>query len=331
MTAAAQFRVESPGSIIAAVPAVLGYVPEESLVLVTVTGNRLGVMMRVDLDAIESEPSLRDPMDQMATSAARNSATAVFGVIVTAGPARTESHLRIMAALDEAMENHGVTLISCFTVDKIARGGRWYCTDGCGHSGQVDDPESSALKMAAMAAGRRQYSTRAELVASVSPSSVIEMEGYTVVDTLPLRDRAGMALDYVLTDQDDLRPLDMATMGVLLADPGVRDIMFALTLTRRAERAEALWHTLSRRLPAPYRVTALVMLAFSAYCRSDGPLAGIALEAALEVDASHRMAGMLDTALQSGMSPAMVRSLAKTGFKIAADAGVRMPEEVPAS
>ena len=46
-----------------------------------------------------------------------------------------------------------------------------------------------------------------------------------------------------------------------------------------------------------------MLLAFSAYARGDGPLAGVSLDAALRCDPTHRMAGMLDTALQSGMRP----------------------------
>ena len=37
-------------------------------------------------------------------------------------------------------------------------------------------------------------------------------------------------------------------------------------------------------------VLALVLLAFSAYARGDGPLAGVSLEEALRCDATHRMA-----------------------------------------
>ena len=38
-----------------------------------------------------------------------------------------------------------------------------------------------------------------------------------------------------------------------------------------------------------------------AYLRGDGPLAAVALEAALAEDPAHRMAGLLDTALQGGV------------------------------
>ena len=70
---------------------------------------------------------------------------------------------------------------------------------------------------------------------------------------------------------------------------------------------------------------ALVQLAFSAYARGDGPLAGVSLEAALRCEPGHRMAGMLDTALQSGLRPQDIRKLADTGYRLADRLGGRLP------
>nr|HRD14459.1 DUF4192 domain-containing protein [Mycobacterium sp.] len=92
-----------------------------------------------------------------------------------------------------------------------------------------------------------------------------------------------------------------------------------------AGQAETLWALLARTLPEPWRLEALVLLAFSAYARGDGPLAGLSLEAALRCDPKHRMAGMLDTALQSGMRPEQIRELAGTGYRLARRLGVRLP------
>ena len=68
-----------------------------------------------------------------------------------------------------------------------------------------------------------------------------------------------------------------------------------------------------------------MLLAFSAYARGDGPLAGVSLEAALRSDEDHRMARMLDQALQSGMRPEQIRELADTGYRLAKRIGVRLP------
>ncbi|MBV8927734.1 MAG: DUF4192 family protein, partial [Mycobacteriaceae bacterium] len=59
--------------------------------------------------------------------------------------------------------------------------------------------------------------------------------------------------------------------------------------------------------------------------RGDGPLAGVALEAALRSDPGHRMTGMLDTALQSGVRPEQIRELAVTGYELADQLGVQLP------
>ena len=114
-------------------------------------------------------------------------------------------------------------------------------------------------------------------------------------------------------------------MACGLTDVAVRDTLYALAVGVDAAAAEALWSVLARCLPNPWRVEALVLLAFSAYARGDGPLAGISLEAALRSDPDHRMAGMLDTALQSGMRPEQIRELTGTGYRLAKRLGVRLP------
>jgi hypothetical protein len=86
-----------------------------------------------------------------------------------------------------------------------------------------------------------------------------------------------------------------------------------------------VWALLARTLPEPWRAEALVLLAFSAYARGDGPLAGVSLDAALRCAPEHRMAGMLDQALQSGMRPEQIRELGLTGYRLAKQLGVELP------
>ena len=118
---------------------------------------------------------------------------------------------------------------------------------------------------------------------------------------------------------------ELARLAWALTDLRVRDTLYALAVGENAGQAESLWAVLSRTLPEPWRVEALVLLAFSAYARGDGPLAGVSLEAALRCDPAHRMAGMLDTALQSGLRPEKIRDLAITGYRLADRLGVRLP------
>ena len=128
-----------------------------------------------------------------------------------------------------------------------------------------------------------------------------------------------------MADAAGLGDDELVRLAWALTDLRVRDTLYALAVGEDAGQAESLWAVLSRTLPEPWRVEALVLLAFSAYARGDGPLAGVSLEAALRGDSTHRMAGMLDTALQSGLRPEKIRDLAITGYRLADRLGVQLP------
>lgn len=134
-----------------------------------------------------------------------------------------------------------------------------------------------------------------------------------------------MAAATRMRDCSEIDDQEVASLACSLIDIEVRDTLYALAVGESAGEAEMLWATLARTLPDRWRIEPLVLLAFSAYARGDGPLAGLALEAALRIDPRHRMAGMLDTALQSGMRPEQIRQLAGTGYRLAKRHGVRLP------
>lgn len=106
-----------------------------------------------------------------------------------------------------------------------------------------------------------------------------------------------------------LSDTELADIGASLVDVRVRDALFTLADSHEASAAEMLWTELARVLPQPYRSEALCLVGFSAFSRGEGPLAGVALEEALADDPAHRMAGLLDCALQNGVRPEDIRNL----------------------
>ena len=336
-----EFCLNRPGSLIAALPAVLGFVPEKSLVLVALEDDRMGAVMRADLsDDLESN------LGRLAEIASTSGAETVVAVVVDADgalcPMCNDGHRRLCELLVSALEDNGVSLNAAYLVDRVAAGGTWRCMDGCGSSGTVEDPAASPLAVAAVLDGRRLYGRREDLHAVVAlthpdraaaltetisvHSAARRIEWQADPDGRARRDiEAAMTLaGRVLAGE---RPTDteIAEVASSLTDVAVRDTLYALAVGSEAAAAESLWAFLARTLPDPSRVEALVLLAFSAYARGDGPLAGISLEAALRADADHRMAGMLDAALQSGMRPEQIRELADTGYRLGVRLGVRMP------
>lgn len=334
---APDFHLNEPGKLIAAVPAVLGFVPEKSLVLVTIDRGEMGCVMRVDLSA-----AVVDAIDHMAGAASTSGPDSAIAVIVDEDGAAcrmcSDEHRQLAEALDDALGERGITLRAVHVVDEIAAGGRWHQIGDGGESGRVEDPKSSPMAVAAVLDGRPLYRGRDELqdvVAVADPdhtaalAAVMERAGHDGGQRSEADARRDVehalammrSVDRGCFPDDE----DLIRLGCGLIDPRVRDTLYALAVGRDAARAESLWALLARTLPDPWRAEALVLLAFSSYSRGDGPLAGVALQAALLGNAGHRMACMLDQALQSGMRPGQIRELAQTGYRLAKRLGVRLP------
>lgn len=335
-----EFTLNRPGALIAALPAILGFVPEKSLIVVSVDGGELGSVLRVDLS-----DELADTVGRLAEVAAAAAPAAAIAVIVDAEgwccPVCNDQHRRLIDALTRELSRCDIVLLSAHVVDRVAPGGRWHCADGCGAGGPVDDPEASPLAAAAVLEGRRLYARRADLQAVITPDNAARCAVVAaVIDDCAAdraavqgdgRERARRDVEQVLAALVALaggrEPTDaeLARLGCPLTDMLVRDTLCALAIGEHAADAETLWSVLARALPEPWRAEALVLLAFSAYARGDGPLAGVSLEAALRCVPGHRMAGLLDTALQSGLRPERIRGLADTGYRLAQQIGVQLP------
>lgn len=334
-----EYSLNRPGSLIASLPAVLGFVPEKSLVLVSIEDGQLGAVMRVDLPDVLGQDL--DPLVGVLASASPEAAVAVIVDADGAGcPVCNEDYQMLACDLADAMRGQAIDLWAVHVVDRVQDGGRWHCADGCGAHGPVDDPEVSPLAVAAVVGGRRLYGSRADLQQVIAAENGAELlvsriqqveddsragrvedpDGCTRRGVLAAIRAAGrVAAGKRLSDAA------MAELAHHLTDSAARDALYALAVGSDAGRAETLWTLLSRRLPEPWRLEALVLLAFSAYVRGDGPLAGIALGEALRCDPAHRMAGMLDQALQSGMRPDQIRELALTGYRVADRVGIELP------
>lgn len=335
------FELNRPGAVIAALPAVLGFVPEKSLVLLSIDAGELGSVMRVDLSDAVAEQISR--LAEVAAAAGPEAAIAVIVDEDGAGcPMCNDDYRDLCSSLTDELLQRDITLWAVHVVDRVAEGGRWHCVDGCGAGGVIDDPFASPLAAAAVLDGRRLYARRADLQAVIAVDDRTRSAALTglIAEQAALREEtrgndpdacvrrgveAAMAAAAAVADGEQIADSDIAGVACALADVEVRDTLYALAVGHSAGDAESLWALLARTLPSPWRVEALVLLAFSAYARGDGPLAGVSLEAALRCEPGHRMAGMLDTALQSGLRPERIRELAVTGYQLAERVGVRLP------
>lgn len=153
--------------LISAIPSLVGFLPEYSLVVVTFAADEIGVVLRIDLSDASAG------VDRVAELAAQQEgADTAVAVIVDGDGASCSAcagtHQRLVETVSDALEERGIILAGAFVVDSIRTGGRWHCADGCGDQGVLDNPSYDALLVAAKT-GRRIYGSRAELEAVVAP------------------------------------------------------------------------------------------------------------------------------------------------------------------
>lgn len=309
------FKLSDPGDLVRNVSAILGFAPVESLVLILVGRGELQAVLRVDLG---EAPGMGTAV-QLADLVAGQNVDGAIAVVVSEKAASSSAYgkrlLALIGHVTDELDRRGSQLFGAVQVDRIAQGGRWSCMDGCGVAGVLEDPASSVMAAAVVADGRRLYGSREEMAATVAVDTgrvaavARHLDEVEPVDCVAVAVRSAVAAMRLVVSGATLSDGESARIGASLVDMRVRDALMNVGGTSDMAAAERLWTLLARVLPEPFRVEALTLLAFSAFLRGDGPLAGVALEAALDDVPDHRMAGMLDVALQSGMRPEMLRGL----------------------
>ncbi|WP_330256747.1 DUF4192 domain-containing protein [Nocardia sp. NBC_00565] len=356
-------HVDDPGELIVAVPAMVGFVPERSLVVAVLRGAPspehspiIDAVVRFDLDSDGgSRRGLAAAYAQcVAHICATEGAAEVLAVIVDdrvreprrarkqgaagAGPWGT-----LIAAFARRLAAQEVFLEGAWAVRAIEADQRWWSLLDPNHRGTLPDPATSMVTVAHVLDGRPIRGARSELTDLVAQNEelaqqvsahldnalAVAHERYAVAVRRGDPDRYHrQALEHVLsqianTDSGaSLSATEYAELAVALRDRTVRDSLFALAIGDHATAAENLWVTLTHALSGSDRADAATLLGYSAYIRGDGPLAGIALQAALDTDPAHSMAILLEISLRTGMRPDTLRRLAYCGLGIAADLGI---------
>lgn len=354
-------HVGDPGELIAALPALVGFAPQRSLVVAVLRagvthGERpvIEALARFDL-APETRQRARVSMFTacIAQICAVEQAAEVLVIVVDdrlSGPSVADADAdadadALVASLDKRLGRRGIEVGGGWAVRGIEAGARWWSLFDREQRGEVPDPTASPVTLAHVLEGRPIRRSRAELTALVEADTVRQGE---VAVLLPAalamaRDRFTRAvthgdldgyrrnaLEFVLWQiahvESGAVPTvpEIAELVAALRDRAVRDTMFALAVGDHAAAAESLWLALVRALSGPDRAEVAALLGYSAYIRGDGPFAGIALDAALLADPFHPMAILLETSLRAGMRPEALRRLARSGYDTAACLGIEL-------
>ncbi|ASR03624.1 DUF4192 domain-containing protein [Gordonia rubripertincta] len=342
-----------PTTLLTAIPALLGFIPERSIIVVAFAPDRgISATMRHDLalgDTGEPTSELSTVLAGLGAITHSYGADEVVAVIADDRyPADDPRYRRVLAIADRHFDAIG-GVAAGFVLSAFDPGAAWsviWCPDGQAWSvdvlddreGVLDDPQTCPTAIAeAVKSGRRILPRRSEMRAMLEP---VPGECSTARPCADCDDRGVVPLGHALSDAHllDLTigsvahgggPLDCAEVAVLeqaVRRPPVRDAVLALAVTDLREDAESVWRELTRRLTGPGRAGAATLLAHLHYIGGEGAYAGVALDVALESDPDAKLAGLLDTALRAGVRPTMLWEMIDGSYGTARELGVQMPE-----
>jgi hypothetical protein len=315
--------IDDHGELIAGIPSMIGFPPVDSLVLITFHLSdrlQLGATIRMDLPERRHGPNL---VSQLCLATVAHEPDVAVPVIIGGGRADPPDlpYRWLVELVERELSEVEIPIVHALWAPAAELGETWWCYEDEECTGQVRDPDSSAIAAFHALAGVVRYASRAEMVAHLAP----DPEDRVAHRAQLLAERAAEAADVTTAEKwaevrsaidalaaDTSPELDderIVRLAEALCDPLVRDNCLPLLLDEVADAAERLWTILSRAVPVPERASPASLLAVHAYLRGEGVLANMALEVALDADPAHSLALLVRDALERGTPPGRFRAM----------------------
>lgn len=320
--------VRNEADLLALVPFTLGFVPEDSLVIVTFGRDGRPFHARVDLP--DDVLALEAVAAELVGAAVRNDAEVALVVVYTVDECLAEMADELVAPYLVA---GGIRILTSIRAD----GSRWYPLDpDTGDPRRLQgvpyDITTHPLTSQSVLEGRVLYASRNEMQDSLSvvdPALVDAVDD--AVTALPVLGSVRSLL--VAEGQWAMRCTDrllrggpevvtscpaeeLARLLRALAHRDIRDLVWNEIDRATAPAYVVLWRELVRRSPEQAVAAPAGLLAFSAWLAGNGALAWCAIDRALEADPDHKLAQLVAEALEMAMPPSRWRPMDPTALTL---------------
>jgi hypothetical protein len=288
----------TPDDILAAVPILIGFTPEESIVMLTL-GPQPCFHARIDLPT--GPEDWAEVFELLLTPALTHGVSRVAFVVYAA----QAQGLRSLAdALVWHFEEHSIRVVDALHAD----GRLWFpLLPGFVGAGVPYDPEAHPITAQAVFDGLVTFGSRADLAASIDPLPDQIAHVVSALADLPPRERDEADwIESVLPTRGELVLLDASGLARLLravADLELRDLAWLRMRRRDAEQHVEFWTWVVRQAPAELVPAPAALLAFAAWLAGRGALAWCALERCTEIDPGYSFAGVLTRLLEEAVPP----------------------------
>jgi hypothetical protein len=319
MTEIRTVRASGPADLLALVPGLLGFHPEDSVVVVTVGDATHRFHARVDLP--DDPVAVEEVAGYLVDVAAHNGVRALALVVYSDDAALARV---VVDEVSRRLRRVGIDLVCVVRAD----GRRWWWVgghrDGRG-PGTPYDVASHPLMAEAVVEGTVVLGSRRELADTLvgtdsADASLVQqrVDGAAgrLREALGRKDTTGRAqlvhegrwvrhrVRRFLGDMQRLDANDVARLSVLLAvSLELRDVAWAEMTHANAPGHVDLWRDVVRRAPLDLRAAPAALLGFAAWLSGNGALAWCAVDCAQEAEPGYGLAGLLAEALAGAVPP----------------------------
>ena len=310
-------RLTGPADLVATVPHLISFVPQESLVVLALspTGRpgRGGVLATVRVDLAG------DPVGQVVPFLAqvrRNGAAQLLALLYPRADAAAGPLDALVDDLSEAAADERIELLDALRVEPEPEGWRWWsylcheprcCPPEGQHVDAVVVPVAEAVGHGLVALPSRS-AVEAELVPDLARVRAVR-DAVRRLPPPPHRDDTRRCREELAVADAILagRPgqLQAGAAARLLRALGCLRLRDALldTSAHDAAAVRQVWLDLTRCAPVPERAAPATLLAAGHLADGGGVRATVALAAALEADPTYRLAGLLEECLSRAVPP----------------------------
>jgi hypothetical protein len=305
----ARLKVRRPDELLAIIPYLIGFHPDESIVAMFIKSGRVRLTARMDLPPESAADELAEQIDWLAK---KHGAQALALVAYSADS--LPAHRLLTRLMDRLGERE--------LADVLYVGhGRWWslsCGDECCPlAGTPFDPSSHPLSAAAVFAGLGARADRRELEASVSGPCEAELPRLQgVADALRAElehlddPRAAVRLlastvESAISEPDGQDETTCLLLGLLVTDVGIRDLAWALISPTNADDHVQLWGGVVARVPPALAAAPLCLLGMAAWVSGGGALLNCCCERLAQVDPHYSMGRLLADISERALPPSL--------------------------
>lgn len=316
---AADITLRSPADLLSAVPYLVGYVPDEALVLVGLANRQVAMTAAMPLSKSDQD---RELFDDTAQVLRRNKIEAALVVGYGEPPLVTHCVDRITDILDEL----DIDIIEAL---RVTNGRYWSysCSslECCPAEGRSLNRPGSVVDTALTVGGLQAMPSREAVVAQLEPvtgaAKAAAGRAAKQVDSLLRDSKALVAPRTVLSEAGaailtrairtgelpDAR--DTVWLAASLADPKIRSQALVSIDQHDVQQMLRLWLWVTRHVVPPMRAEAAALLGYAAWRAGNGVLASESLRRALSDDPACNLAGMVWRLVSAGMPPSSLPKL----------------------